>query len=258
MRLIGGRLSARQLQELSAVAGEHGPGGLHLTGRANLQLRGMPLVDGGLPPHIVSALIDTGLVPTPSHDLVRNVLVSPQTGLVGGRADLRPVAANLDRIVCSRPRLADLPGRFLFVLDDGRGDLIRRDTDLGLVALDEHTAQLRIGSTGWGSVVDLVDAAGLLADLALDFLDRRGSGPSAPWHVDELAESWTPSTPPDPRTQVQSEPLPYGIVAGGIHVEAPGGVLTPTAVVELAAHAGPDDPLVVTPWRGILVPAAAA
>ena len=65
--------------------------------------------------------------------------------------------AALDSLIQASAALAGLPGRFLFVLDDGRGDLLSTDTDLGLVALDAETCQLRIGE-GWGEVVPLADA----------------------------------------------------------------------------------------------------
>ena len=46
LRLIGGRLAGGSLQALSEVAQEYGDGDVHLTGRANLQLRAMPVSDG--------------------------------------------------------------------------------------------------------------------------------------------------------------------------------------------------------------------
>lgn len=252
LRLVGGRLAPAALAAAGAVAVSHGDGRLHLTGRANLQLRALPSVDGAVEPDVVTALEAAGLVPSRSHELVRNVLVSPQTGLAGGRADLRPVAAELDRLVCASPALAALPGRFLFVLDDGRGDLLDRSTDLGLVALDEGTVQLRVGP-GWGRVVDLASVPAALVALAHDFLAARGTGPEAPWHVAELATPLVPHAPADPRTAVRTSALGYGAVPGGEHVAAPGGVLDATLVADLVERAG-DRELVVTPWRGVLVP----
>ncbi|MGL5860247.1 MAG: hypothetical protein ACRCY9_03195, partial [Phycicoccus sp.] len=146
LRLVGGAVSHRSLRALLGVAERFGDGRLHVTSRANLQLRGLPeRPRGALPPEVRAALQETGLLPSPTHELVRNILGSPQTGLAGGRADLRPVAAHLDTLLCANPGLAGLPGRFLFVLDDGRGDLLDREADLGLVALDDVTAQLRVG-----------------------------------------------------------------------------------------------------------------
>ena len=267
LRLIGGRVSATELGALGAVAETYGDGHLHLTSRANLQLRGLPGTHGELAPEVLTALESTGLLPTRSHELVRNVMVSPQTGLpggmaggtAGGMADLRPVAAELDHLLCAEPLLATLSGRFLFVLDDGRGDLIERACDLGLVALDDRSAQLRIGD-GWGPVVPLETAAAQLTSLATTFARRRGEGPHAPWHVAELPEPLLPPSAPDPRLPTARAPLPYGDVPGGRHVEIPGGVLDAVLLDTVLLHTVTDTltavvpSLIVTPWRGVLIP----
>jgi len=255
LRLIGGRLAPGSLAALSNVAREHGDGDIHLTRRANLQLRGLPTHGGKLLPEVVCAIEATGLLPSRTHELVRNLMVSPQTGLSGGRADLRPVATELDDVLCENPRLVGLPGRFLFVLDDGRGDLVGRSTDLGLVALDVTTAQLRVGSTGWGPVIGLAAAARALTDLALRFLDERGDGPEAQWHVDELTRPLTDTVPREAATTVTCPALPFGRVAGGEHVAAPHGVVDSALAGDLVGH---DRELVVTPWRGVLVPSEEA
>ncbi|MFT3873013.1 MAG: nitrite reductase [Nocardioides sp.] len=250
VRLIGGRIRSSQLAALVAFAEEYGDGRVRLTGRANLQVRGLPGADGRLAPAVLGALAATGLLPSTSHDLVRNVMVSPQTGLAGGRADLRPVADELDRLLCASERLAALPGKFLFVLDDGRGDLVDHSCDLGLVALDGEGAQLRVGAR-WGEVVDLTAAPAALLTLADEFLDRRGSGPDAAWHVEELTADLRRAAPADPRLPEVSGPLPFGRVPGGTHVAVPDSGLDRAAVERLTSGAGE---LVVTPWRGVLVP----
>jgi len=250
LRLIGGNISATELVALADAAEQLGDGRVHLTSRANLQVRAFPGEAGTLHPDALATLEATGLLPSRTHELVRNVLVSPQTGLAGGRADLRPVATELDRLLCADPDLAELPGRFLFVLDDGRGDLVARTGDLGLVALDEATVQLRIGD-GWGPVVPLSTAAARLADLAHTFAVRRGEGPTAPWHVAELAAPLVPAQDPDPRLPEASGPLPFGHVPGGDHVAVAATGLDRAAAAALAALS---DHLVVTPWHGILVP----
>ncbi|WP_235736880.1 hypothetical protein [Nocardioides alcanivorans] len=106
-------------------------------------------------------------------------------------------------------RSGDLPGRFLFVLDDGHEDLLDRAGDLGLVALDEATAQLRVGD-GWGAVVPLTSAAHALASLARDFVARRGHGPAAAWHVQELTEPLAPLSAASPRLPKPSRPRRTG------------------------------------------------
>ncbi len=239
LRLAGGRLPAASLRALLAVAARYGDGDVHVTGRANLQLRGLgPISDG-----VVESIAATGLLPSRSHELVRNLMVSPQTGLAGGRADLRPVVAALDAQLCADRALAGLPGRFLFVLDDGRGDLLERPCDLGLVALGDRFGQLRVGAS-WGPVVPLASAPEVLLDLARAFLRAR----TTQWHVTELDVPLVDEMPPDPRTPLPRPPLPYGEVPGGFHAAAPDGVIEPP----LGAL---DGELVVTPWRGVLVPA---
>lgn len=243
-------MSSAALRSLVATAEEYGDGRVHVTSRTNLQVRGLPGRDGRLAPDALAALEATGLLPTRTHELVRNVMVSPQSGLAGGRADLRPVAAALDAALCAEPALAALPGRFLFVLDDGRGDLVTRSCDLGLVALDSISAQLRVGA-GWGPVVPIARAAVRIAQLAYEFVVHRGSGPAAPWHVSELAGPLVAVGRPDPRLPEPASALRYGPVPGGRHVPVGEAGLDRGAVDALTAEV---DHLVVTPWRGVLVP----
>ncbi|WP_304452719.1 nitrite reductase [Nocardiopsis sp. YSL2] len=262
LRLVGGRLPASTLRDVAAVAAEFGDGRVRVTGRANIQLRALPGHDGRLTPEAFHAVEGTGLLPSPAHELVRNIMASPCTGRTGGRADLRPLAAALDGLLCADPRRAGLPGRFLFVLDDGRGDLVERSCDLGLTALDARVAQVRVGD-GWGPVVPLDEAPGAIVRLADEFLARRGEGPSAAWHVAELPAPLTDPVPPDPRLPDAAPPLPYGPLAGGgRHVPVPDAGLDRAAAEALAEEAlaagdGERGDLVVTPWRGVLVPGRA-
>lgn len=249
VRVPGGRLPLAGLRALLAVAERYGDGRVRLTGRANLQLRAMPVAGDRLAVPALAAVEATGLLPSREHDRVRNVLVSPQTGLAGGRADLRPVVAALDAALLGDPGLAALPGRFLLTLDDGRGDLADRHRDLGLVALDERRAQLVVGRS-WGEVVDLDAAAEALVDLARRFLAVRGDGPDAPWHVTELPAPLVPSRPAAPGADVTCDPLPFGPVPGGEHVAVGDEGLDSTTVAGWPT----DGEVVVTPWSGVLIP----
>jgi precorrin-3B synthase len=250
LRLVGGQVSGTSLRALAEVAQRYGDGQVCLTSRANLQVRSLPGAQGKLAPDVLAALEATGLLPTRTHELVRNVMVSPQTGLAGGTVDLRPAAAELDERLCADAALGSLPGRFLFVLDDGRGDLIVRTCDLGLVALDDVSVQLRVGA-GWGRIVPLSGAAAQIAELARQFVARRGDRPTAPWHVTELEEPLTPVTEPDPGLPEPASALPFGEVPGGRHVEVADGCLDREAVAALTADV---DRVIVTPWRGVLIP----
>ncbi|WP_162602506.1 nitrite reductase [Nocardioides daejeonensis] len=262
LRLVGGATRIDQLAALGAVAEKYGSGTVHLTKRANLQVRGLPVVGDGCPsaslPHeVVAAIEATGLLPSHSHELVRNILLSPLSGVTGGRADLRPLAERLDRALRATPAAAGLSARFLFVLDDGRGDVVGRSADLGVIALDERTAQVRVGSAQWSEPLALDDVVPALVGWATAFVAARGTGPDAPWHVDELP---TPllahAAQPDPRLPEPTAPPAYGALPGCVHRQVPDGRLAPRDLAALAAEFGSHRRIVVTPWRSLVIPDA--
>ncbi len=252
IRLVGGRLD--QPAALLDLAREFGDGGLHLTSRGNVQLRGVAHRDGAPPMALVEALAGLGLLPSHRHDLVRNLMVSPLTGVEGGRADLAPVATALDAAIRADDGLADLPAKFLFVLDDGRGDLHDQHLDLGLVALDDSRAQLRVARQGWGPVIDLADAPAALIGLAHAFQTAAQAAPGIPWHLDELPAEFitdlVPPTLPEPGAEIASPPPAFGVHGTARHVEVPGGVLR-----EADQLTGP---IILTPWKSIMVLGAQA
>jgi precorrin-3B synthase len=179
VRLPGGRLSAQQLEVLRVAAAELGDGRLELTSRGNVQLRGL---DARGPRELSDRLYGAGLLPSVTHERVRNILASPLTGLdEQSRYDVLPVATALDRGLCDRPGLAELPGRFLFALDDGRGDLADARADVAVRALDEQSAVLSLGSRGlrvrWAEVPELMLAA---AEAFLAVRDQE-------WRIAEVA-----------------------------------------------------------------------
>lgn len=254
IRLVGGRLRRDQLAGLGALAARHGDGNLHLTSRANLQVRGVPVPAA---PAVAEEVAALGLLPSPAHDRARNVMVSPLTGRAGGRADLRPVADALDAALVADAALAGLPGRFSFCLDD-RGDLPHPEADLGLLALDAGSARLWAGGLA-GDLVTLDEAAAELVALARRFLALRGEGDTAAWHVVELpgggadlgpfrsgAEAGATTAPPPPGPVVQDD---------GRHAEhlpVPDGTLTPALLARVLDLAAGE--VVVTPWRSLLLP----
>lgn len=258
LRLVGGRVSSASLDRLVDVAERHGDGTVALTRRANLQVRGLPVEDGQVPAAAAAALASTGLLPSPSHELVRNVMVSPLSGRAGGRADLHPVAERYDQLLRSSEDLADLSARFLAVLDDGRGDLVDRTLDVGAVAVDADHAQVRAGRH-WGEVVPLDVVPDVLVALAHRF--RRMRPDVGTWHVDDLPEHGAAVMGDlharDLRTQVRALPLPEGPGRQDDgrtyeHVAVPDGVLRRADVDALLARAGPE--LLVTPWRSVVLP----
>lgn len=265
LRLPGGRLPASALRAIVTAAEVWGDGTVLLTKRANLQLRGIAVPEGSVPAGLVDALRAAGLLPSDTHELVRNIVCSPLSGRLGGRVDLRPVVDDLDRALCADPDLADLGGRFLFVLDDGRGDVVDRTLDLGLVAVSRTEVQIRVGGSQWGPVVPVREAAPTLIELARAFRQVRGAGPTASWHVDELSPTTRllPEGSRDPRTIVAAAAgAASGRVAPGRHSQddgstllvaaVPHGMITRAVADGLLAHGS--DELVVTPWRSVVIP----
>jgi precorrin-3B synthase len=126
VRLPGGLASGEQLRVLARLADELGDGRAELTSRGNVQLRGLPAAAAS---PLTSELFQAGLLPSLSHDRVRNVLASPLAGLDRG-PDLTGIVGALDAALCARPRLAELSGRFLFAVDDGRGDVAGLGADV--------------------------------------------------------------------------------------------------------------------------------
>jgi len=150
LRLPGGQLPAATLTAIADLALRHADGGLDLTARANIQLRGIrseslePLVEG---------LRQAGLLPAPAHDRIRNILVSPFAGVdPTERIDLTPLAHALDRALIADADLVRLPAKFAFTLDGGGRGFDPGGADLTLTAVAGPQLHLSVAgrSTGLG------------------------------------------------------------------------------------------------------------
>ncbi|WP_284743949.1 precorrin-3B synthase [Amycolatopsis sp. RTGN1] len=241
VRLPGGAISAAQLRALADCAEACGDGDLHLTSRGNVQLRGVTR------PGLAARLADAGLLPSPSHERVRNVLASPLSGLTGGLADVRGLAAGLDLLLCSIPELASLPGRFLFAFDDGRGDVAGEGADVCWRATGPAEGTLLLAGGDTGRRVARADAVTALIDVALEFGRVRGSA----WRVAELDDPAWRGTPV-PRADV---PVPAGMISGSAAGVVPRFGQFGAAQVRALADIGP---ALVTPWKSLVLPDAPA
>lgn len=252
VRVPGGRLTRAQWTALTALAADHGDGHLELTSRANLQVRGVrdevALADG---------LAAAGLLPSATHERVRNIVASPLTGL-DSFADLRGVIADLDRELIADPMLAQLPGRFLFALDGGRGDVAALDADVTIVAAGD-VARVLLGGADHGLAVPLAGAVRVALIAARAFLALRILLGDPAWRIAELrspealvravraaaADDLVPVPAP-------IEPVPTGLIGpigdDAVGVLVPLGRLTPAQLAAIDA-----DEIVVTPWRGIVL-----
>ncbi|CAM3381433.1 hypothetical protein TSHO111613_21010 [Tsukamurella hominis] len=172
---------------------------------------------------------------------MRNIVASPHSG------ELRETAAALDRALVARPALAELPGRFLFALDDGVGDVAALGADAESRGGVLHLA---------GCPTDLPGTVDALLDAAQAFLDLRGDE----WRVQDLPDGAdrivvalggqitgprsvpAPPTPPPVGWFERSD----GSVALGMGV--PLGRLDPRTAQFVAAV---DHPITITPWRTV-------
>jgi len=153
VRLPGGMLTGSQLAVLGELARRWGDGCLELTSRANVQLRALREAD---PEALAARLGAAGLLPSPAHELVRNIAAPPLAG-----AAVRALVHDLDRALCADPALAALPGRFLFAIGE-----VPLAADLAAVpatdiAGDPAAPAARAASVPAGDAVSATGAASL-------------------------------------------------------------------------------------------------
>lgn len=243
LRAPGGRIPAPAFAALRTTACGYGDGDIHLTSRANIQLRSLPTDQcGAIAEPVAATLHNAGFLPSATHERVRNIVASPLSGLEPGRPDVRRAVARLDAAVCAEPALAGLSGRFLFGLDDGGGDVARLGCDVlavaesaaadstvtdstagspagsaaGNPAAETYVARLWAGDAA-GPRVALSEAPGAMVALALRFIDAAEAADPAGgrWRVREL---------PDRGRELIAGPAPGSDGLG----PAPGGDRAPT------------------------------
>ncbi|GAA3565136.1 precorrin-3B synthase [Kribbella ginsengisoli] len=256
VRLPGGVLSASQLRVLAAAAVELGDGHLELTSRANVQIRAL---QPGAPVELSERLYAAGLLPSITHERVRNILASPLSGLDQySLYDVLPLAGELDRLLCATPGLAALPGRFLFALDDGRGDLESSKPDVAVRLVDRGRGELLLAGVATGVQVAVERVAEVMVAAAEAFLAVRGEQGSEAWRLGELDDGpllvlkrlGLDGSPAAVPVGVRRGPAAAGVFEGGVVATVPLGVLG-AEQAEALAESG--DEVRVTPWRSVVV-----
>ncbi|MEU7314465.1 precorrin-3B synthase [Streptomyces sp. NPDC007083] len=292
VRVPGGVLDVAQAAALHTAATRLGSGDLHLTSRGNIQLRGLR-DDAG--PELAGLLSGAGLLPSLAHERVRNIVASPLSGLDGsGHRDIAGRLAELDRLLCESEALRELSGRFLFAVDDGRGDVAALGADVTLLAEPEGTTLLYLGADRDAGVLRIADghAAAAAVAAAEIFLGAvRESGLRA-WRVTDLPvtgaelagraalrlgtaaqEAPLAPLPAAPALVPLTEQLLAPLAGQTAAAPVPGPVTGPSGAVALSvlaplgrltgrqwelltrtAEREGDGTLRMTPWRGIVVP----
>ncbi|WP_344523840.1 precorrin-3B synthase [Streptomyces albiaxialis] len=269
VRVPGGVLTVRQAGALAEAARRLGDGVLHLTSRGNVQLRGLAGGDA-CGTELAARLDAAGLLPSYAHERVRNIVASPLSGLdERGVRDVRPWLTGLDALLCGSATAAALSGRFLFALDDGRGDVASLGPDVTVrAAEDGRHALISPGTPAARLRVPYEDAPLAALTAAETFVEAARAQGGRVWRVAELRLD------PDALTRTVAERLPDAEVVSGtaaaplaegpapgrhpraLSAHAPFGRLSSAQWRELtavAADAGSGE-LRLTPWRGAVVP----
>ncbi|MFJ7249270.1 hypothetical protein ACIQWA_32210 [Kitasatospora sp. NPDC098652] len=265
VRLPGGLLTDRQALALVEAAEALGDGELETTSRGNVQLRGLAADCGA---ELADRLRAVGLLPSDTHERVRNIVASPLAGLdAAGNADVQAWVRELDARLCASDWAAGLSGKFLFALDDGRGDVAALDADVTLIAAPDGPALLRLGRASHGRPVEAGREVTAVLDAARAFLGALRSGGRKAWHLREVPELLPPGTVPLPAF-AGAAAVPVGVLpAAGVLPAVgalPGGLSVgmrfgrADAGQWRALVAASTGELRLTPWRGAVLPGAPA
>jgi precorrin-3B synthase len=272
IRLPGGRLTGGQLRAVHELAETFGDGDLELTSRANLQLRALAAAPAET---LAARLRAAGLLPSETHELVRNIAASPLPPTPPAASlDVRPLVAELDHALCADPRLVALPGRFLFAVDSGAFD-VATSADVAAVPVD-GSGEIAILLAGFdaGLRVPADDVVAALLAVAHAFLDERGAQVESgvdecarpAWRVRELVDG--PARVAGRTAAALGLALGAGRAVRGSElrepvgiIPQPGGLVALGAVVPLGRVSGVHmkvlaqaAAIVVTPWRGVVLP----
>ncbi|MFJ6620512.1 hypothetical protein ACIQOW_23440 [Kitasatospora sp. NPDC091335] len=272
IRLPGGLLTDRQAFALAEASEVLGDGELETTSRGNVQLR-------GLASHCAAELAErlraVALLPSDTHERVRNIVASPLAGLgavedaagiasgtasgtasagASGGADVQAWVRELDARLCASGWAAGLSGKFLFALDDGRGDVAALDADVTLIAGPDGTRLLRLGRDGHGHPVEAGQEVTAVLDAARSFLEALRTNGRKAWHLREVPELRPAGSVPLPAF-AGSVPA-VGALPGGLSVGLRFGRASAGQWRALVAASAGE--LRLTPWRGAVLPGATA
>ncbi|MEV5606860.1 cobalamin biosynthesis protein CobG [Streptomyces sp. NPDC052225] len=268
IRVPGGVLPVGRARALGDAARRFGDGVVRITSRGNVEVRGLDPACGG---EFATALQEAGLLPSAAHERVRNILASPLSGLDDqGFVDVRDWLLGLDDLLCASTRTPALSGKFLFALDDGRGDVAPLGADVLLRGEPDGSAVLRLGAEPYELRIAYEEAARAAVCAAEEFVAAAKDDTGRGWRVAELAlrageltrrVGERLGTAPEPvRERTTAGPTPLGTVTdarGTVRARSvlvPFGAVTADAWTALLDAAGPE--IRLTPWRGVVLPGA--
>jgi precorrin-3B synthase len=246
IRPYGGRLSAAQAAGIADLAARFGNGLIDLTGRANLQIRGVS-IEGHAPLIVEFVKLDLNDADA-ELEAQRNILVAP---FWRDGDETQRLAAELERALAKRP--LHLPHKFGFVVDCGeRRVLAQAPADVRIERSANGALIVRADSAELGRVVTPVNAVEIAISLADWFVASGGANGGRGRMAAHLAsgaqlpEALAGGAMPE---RAMPQPSP-GLVAGGALVGLAFGQLQSATLKSLSSLA---PALRVTPWRMILL-----
>ncbi|MEO8271772.1 MAG: NirA family protein [Aureliella sp.] len=118
LRFAGGSITSHQLAGIANIADECAGGYAHVTTRANLQLREIPV---SKPPEVLSRLSDLGVLTRGSGaDNIRNITASPTAGFDPQEwVNTLPLAKQMQQYISNHREMYHLPRKFNISFDGG-------------------------------------------------------------------------------------------------------------------------------------------
>jgi precorrin-3B synthase len=169
-KVVGSKLSLTQAAEIAAIALDCGNGRIDLSQRAQLQIRGVTETTLA---EAQARLKSIGLLALDAATESRlNIVASLLAG--SASSDANEIAARLARAVAEDQALESLPGKFLFLVDDGSAPGLRDvGADIRLEARGAQFAVVLDGARGQAVIASPAAAIDAAVFLARAFIELR-------------------------------------------------------------------------------------
>lgn len=238
LRKPGGRIATTTLVALAETVTSYGSPGLHLTSRGNIEARALPVP---LPDRLVETVVELGLLPSVSHERVRNIFANPLN------PELISLVSALDEAICADPGLVELPGRFWFGFTDSTELGLTEPLDIVYQRLTSDSGRLIVRSRALPVSPDR--AVSSMLKVARAFLSSRPT--SQIWNIRDLPDDSAVFAGMNPIETSPSDPLMPGQLGDDLVVGLPLGDLTLDQAKTLVLASAE---IVCTPWRAVVVP----